>query len=321
MSRIRRFTSSSSLFSLHGKVAVITGAASGMGSEYARHCARNGMKLVLSDIEKPALKQLTTELKDQGTEVLSLEVDVSKHEQMTKLASQTYEKYGKVHLLFNNAGVRGIDYFSDIKVWDWMIGINLYGVLYGIQVFVPKMIAQNERCHVINTASIAGLANWMNAYSVTKQAVVALSETLHYELANRKSQVRVHCLCPSFVNTQFSNSHRNAPTEIATHLRGGVVDDSELGKIKREAIRDVWNEYFSNGESATKICESVFESIQKDQFWIFPWGKDEETWKKALTVNHERRIQRLPPIVPAPVGEVSNKVATEINKRLGKSNK
>ena len=179
------------------KVAVVTGAASGIGRGLADRCVQEGMKVVLADIEEPALAQAESELKADGADVLAVLTDVSKASEVEALAQRTLEAYGAVHLLCNNAGVAAgsTAWESTINDWKWVLGVNLWGVIHGLQAFVPTMLEQDTESHIVNTASLAGLKSFFAsaAYHVTKHAVVALSENLYYDLARRGTKSESPC--------------------------------------------------------------------------------------------------------------------------------
>src|SRR5438132_4651738 len=192
-----------------GKVAVVTGAASGIGRGLAERCAQEGMKVVLADIEEQALMRACQELKAAGAQVLAVQTDVSKILDMEALAQKTIATYGAVHLLFNNAGVGAgtIIWESTLADWEWTLGVNLWGVIHGIRTFVPLMLEQDTEGHIVNTASVAGLTSGpdLGIYKVTKQGVVTLCETLYHELAHRGAKVKVSVLCPVFDKTQIND--------------------------------------------------------------------------------------------------------------------
>jgi len=248
----------------NGKVAVITGAASGIGRAIAGRCAAQGMKLALADVEEHALMEAAQELEAEGATVLSIPTDVSSFAEVEALAEQTYAQYGAVHLLCNNAGVAAGStvWESAIADWEWVLGVNLWGVIYGVKAFVPRMLAQDAEGHVVNTASIAGLiaGPGMGIYNVSKHGVVALSETLFHELAMRQAKVKVSVLCPGYVNTRIMDSERNRPDRHAPmgDLRPG---DAELRDVRRQAVE--------SGIPAEIVAEAVFDAVQKDQFYIF----------------------------------------------------
>jgi NAD(P)-dependent dehydrogenase (short-subunit alcohol dehydrogenase family) len=199
---------------LQGKVAVVTGAASGIGRAMAERFAAEKMKVVLADVEEEPLRKAASEMETLGADVIYVRVDVSKFEEVEALARTTVEAFGAVHVLCNNAGVAGRLgplWTQSQKDWDWVLGVNLWGVVHGIRAFVPMMVEQGTEGHVVNTASIAGLISLPNtgAYNVSKHAVVTLSETLHHELALVGSKIKVSVVCPGFVNTRIVESERN----------------------------------------------------------------------------------------------------------------
>src|ERR1051325_4326893 len=201
-----------------GKVAVVTGAASGIGRGLAEACAREGMKVVLADVDESALSQAERELKDAGALVLSVRTDGSRAVDVEALARRTLDAFGAAHLLFNNAGVGAgtTVWESTLEDWQWVLGVNLWGVIHGVRTFVPVMLKQADECHIVNTASMAGLTSGpaLGVYKVTKHGVVSLSETLCCELAAMKSKIGVSVLCPAGVNTRVMDSERNRPEEL-----------------------------------------------------------------------------------------------------------
>src|SRR6266487_768551 len=195
------------------KVAVVTGAASGIGRALADSSAALGMKVVLADVEERALKQAEEELQARGAEVVALRTDVSVEASVEALARLAFSTYRAVHLLFNNAGMT-LDtplLESTLADWQWVLGVNLWGVIYGIHSFVPRMLAQGSEGHIVNTASAAGLISHAGrgSYNVSKHGVVALSETLALELAAQKAALKASVLCPGLVNTRITDAERN----------------------------------------------------------------------------------------------------------------
>ncbi|MHA2006231.1 MAG: SDR family NAD(P)-dependent oxidoreductase [Promethearchaeota archaeon] len=269
------------------KVAVITGAASGIGLGIARRAVKEGMKVVLADIEKDALDQVEQELKSSGAEVISVVTDVSKLENIENLAQKTIETFGEVHLLCNNAGVAapGALWECVLSDWKWVMGVNLWGVIYGVQTFIPIMLEQGNECHIVNTSSMAGIlqGDGVNGiYAVTKQAVVALSESLRTGFLNPLfgSKIGVSVLCPGVVNTKITNSERNRPAEFCgpdyiPSFERIIKNHPEAEPLVREAPK-IW-------EAGTHPDESgdiVFEAIKKDIFYIFTEiGK---TWEDGM---------------------------------------
>ena len=254
-----------------GKVAVITGAASGIGRALAERCVREGMKAVLADVEVEALAKTEASLKASGATVLAVPTDVSQARDVAALAQKTLQVFGAVHLLFNNAGVatEAAIWESSLDDWEWVVGVNLWGVIHGVRAFVPLMLAQDTECHIVNTASMAGLVSGpgLGAYKVTKHAVVSLSETLYHELAERGARIRVSVLCPGFVNTRIMESARNRPGHLAPE-----APLSPAPAARREAL----SRLVPAGIPPAQVADAVFAAVRKDQFYIltFPEGKD-----------------------------------------------
>ncbi|HEY7910080.1 MAG TPA: SDR family NAD(P)-dependent oxidoreductase [Thermomicrobiales bacterium] len=244
-----------------GKVAVVTGAASGIGRAIAAQAAREGMRLVLADIEAAPLERTAAELRATGADVLAVPTDVSRAEEVAALAEQTVAAYGAVHLLFNNAGVAtgGPIWERPLAEWEWVMGVNLWGVVHGIRAFVPLMLAQEDAGYIVNTASIAGLvtAPALGIYTVTKHAVVALSEVLAAELAQRNAHITVSVLCPSWVQTRILEAGRNRPTAIQNAAPG----DDPAGNA---AIRQL----VESGMPPEQVAEEVFAAIRDERFYI-----------------------------------------------------
>jgi NAD(P)-dependent dehydrogenase (short-subunit alcohol dehydrogenase family) len=246
------------------KVAVITGGASGIGRGIAELCVHEGMKLVLADIEDASLAKAEAELKALGGAVLCVKTDVSKRDDVERLAQQALDAFGKVHLLVNNAGIGagGSPWEATWNDWEWVIGVNLWGVIHGVKVFTPLMLAQNEECHIVNTASAAGLVvgGASAPYSATKHAVVALSESLYLALQRKGAQVKVSVLCPGLVHTNIVNAKRNRPPD----LKNPPV---EMPPEMRAGL-----EYFKAAIEASmpplQVAEIVFDAIRKEQFYI-----------------------------------------------------
>ncbi len=250
------------------KVAVITGAASGIGYAIAEKAVSEGAKVVLADVEEQALVKAEAELKEQGGSVLSVLTDVSRPEDIEEVANRTLNTFGAVHLLFNNAGVgAGMSVWrSTIADWQWVLNVNLWGVIYGIKTFVPIMNEQDTECHIVNTSSLAGLVSFpgLGPYNITKFAVVTLSETLYHELALERSKIGVSVLCPGWVSTRIMESDRNRPSELQNKP---LEESRSREQISRAAeLRDMAR----NGTPPADIASAVFESIREDRFYILP---------------------------------------------------
>ncbi|MDZ4857532.1 MAG: SDR family NAD(P)-dependent oxidoreductase [Candidatus Hydrogenedentes bacterium] len=250
--------------SFEGKVAVVTGAASGIGLALADQFATLGMKLVLSDIDKSELDAVAARLREAGADVLAVRTDVTKLDDVKALAEAAIKQYGKVHILCNNAGVAqmGLLHESTIRDWEWVIGVNLWGVIYGIQTFFPLMVEHGEEAHIVNTASIAGLISGpgLGIYGVTKHAVVVLSETLYHETKLLKTKVGVSVLCPGWVNTRICDSDRNRPDCL-------VNDNAELSPIA-QLINQQTRQVVSTGLTADSVASRVIDAIRVRDFYI-----------------------------------------------------
>ena len=250
---------------LNGKTAVITGAASGFGRELSTLCAQEGMNVVLADRDEAGM-QATIGMLKAGTQSLAVKCDVSKPEQLDNLAGKTYEKFGATHLLFNNAGVAvaGPAWTATLEDWKWCIDVNLMGVIYGIRSFVPRMLKQDDECHVVNTASVAGLISvpGSSVYCVTKHGVVTLSECLHHDLQLAKAKIGVSILAPAYVNTGIAESERNRPPELAAK--------NPLAKAYEERVLHAVR---SGRLSATDVAKITMDAVKANRFYILSHPK------------------------------------------------
>jgi len=252
------------------KVVVITGGASGLGREFANVAAREGMKLVLADVQRDALDRAVEELKAQGASVIAAVCDVRKGEQVQALADAAVAEFGGVHLLFNNAGVGsgGLIWENTEADWEWVMGVNVWGVIHGVRIFTKLMLAAAAKDpsfegHIVNTASMAGLLNApaMGVYNVSKHAVVSLSETLHHDLQLVGAPIGASVLCPYFVPTGISQSHRNRPEDV------GMTARPTASQLAAQAMTD---KAVSSGKvSAQDVAELTFKAIADGQFYIY----------------------------------------------------
>jgi NAD(P)-dependent dehydrogenase (short-subunit alcohol dehydrogenase family) len=252
------------------KVAVITGGASGFGREFANIGANLGMKLVLADVQQDALDKTKTELEAQGAQVLAVRCDVRKAEQVQALADAAMDRFGAVHLVFNNAGVGsgGLIWENSVADWEWVLGVNLWGVIHGVRIFTPLMLECAKKDpgyegHIINTASMAGLLNApnMGVYNVSKHAVVSLSETLYQDLQLVKAPIGASVLCPYFVPTGISQSDRNRPDDVKNEA--GPTDS----QLAAQAVSD---KAVSSGKvTAAQVAERTFDAIKEGKFYIY----------------------------------------------------
>ncbi len=238
-----------------GRVAVVTGAASGIGEGLARHCAKEGMRLVLADVNEQRLKVLADSL---DTAALYQVTDVSDSEQVKALADFAWKQFGQVDLLFNNAGVliSGASWEIPLKDWQWILNINLMGVVHGLHHFVPRLLAQGTQAHIVNTSSLAGLmaAPLMGPYTVGKQAVLALTETLSYELAD--TPVSVSALCPGPIATGIAESGKGRDAQAAPS-----EGQQQLMQYLTDGI--------SQGMAPADCAALVFDAIREQRFWVF----------------------------------------------------
>jgi NAD(P)-dependent dehydrogenase (short-subunit alcohol dehydrogenase family) len=243
------------------KVAVVTGAASGIGKAMAQRFAAEGMRLVLADIEDAPLLHFAGQLRASGVRVISQRIDVSQPGDLETLAAKAYDEFGAVNLLCNNAGVLppGAPVWKEpLQTWQWALGVNFFGVLHGVQAFVPRMLSANHEAHLVNTASLAGLTTrpLMSAYNVSKHAVVALSECLYAELQLTTDKIHVSVLCPAFSKTRLAESTRNQP--------GGIRTDVAASFGFHDAIKQA----VEVGTPPEEIVNATVKAIRENQFWI-----------------------------------------------------
>ena len=247
------------------KVAVVTGAASGIGRALAQTFAREGMKVVLADVEEAALEDAARSLRDSGAETLAVPADVANAGDVERLAERTIGTFGAVHVVCNNAGVAvsGPPWTHTLADWEWVLGVNLWGVIHGVRVFTPILLAQGVEAHIVNTGSMSGLTCTPNMaiYGVTKHGVVALSETLHHELTAIGSPVKVSVLCPGFVDTRIRDSARNRPA----HLAGTSSDPTD-----RAAADAIVKRLLASGLKPAQVAEAVLDAIRTERLYVFP---------------------------------------------------
>ena len=277
-----------------GKVAVVTGAASGIGRALAERCAQEGMKVVLADIEEQALIQASQDLAAQGAQTLAVPTDVSQAGEVETLARKAFETYSAVHLLFNNAGVGGgkSAWESTLADWEWVLGVNLWGVIHGIHFFVPRMLEQRSEGHIVNTASMAGLTYGpgQSIYKVSKHGVVTLSETLYYDLALRGASLKVSVLCPGFVSTNILDSQRNRPAS----LQNAPDEQPPPPHPQAEAVRQRMQQAVREGMPPQHVADIVFGAIREERFYILTHPE----WKRAIQVRMEDILQERNPTLP-----------------------
>jgi NAD(P)-dependent dehydrogenase (short-subunit alcohol dehydrogenase family) len=277
---------------LKGKVAVITGGASGIGRAMAERFAEEGMHIVLADIEQDALTKAQAEMQADGADVLAVVTDVSKEASVKALAATTLEKFGVAHVLCNNAGVGASGKCWEISEadWQWVVGVDFWGVVYGIRHFVPIMLRSGEGGHVVNVASMAGLITGagMAPYYTSKHAVVSLSESLFLELRQESKDVGVSVLCPGWVSTRIHESDRNRPN--------GPVPEDELDAPARQ-LRQRMRQALQAGMKPKEVAELVLQAIVKNTFYVLPHGH----WKPLIQSRTEAILgEKAPSLIPPP---------------------
>ncbi len=254
-----------------GKTAVVTGAASGMGLAFARRFAAEGMNVVLADIEQDALEAQVQRLQQEERSVLGVTVNTMRRETLERLRDETIERFGNVHILCNNAGVSGLDDALGVvrsqtatwdipdNTWDWIMGVNFWGVLYGVQVFVPHMLEHGEEGHIVNTASLAALIPSGSAYAVSKHAVLTLTEGLYQQFEQLGANLSASVLCPGLVNTNIPQAERNRPPELGGKLI--EIPDEEAAMIEG---------LFAQATDPADVADLVFEAIVEQRCYILP---------------------------------------------------
>jgi len=251
------------------KVAVITGAASGIGQGLAERCAKEGMKVVIADIDEKGLRRNERRLKRLDAAVLKVPTDVSKANDIEQLAQKTIDAFGEVHLLFNNAGlaIPRLSWEYELKDWELVLGVNLWGVIHGIRTFIPIMIEQDTECHIVNTASIEGILSsgvGGATYGVSKHALVFLSERLALELEENGPKIKVSVLCPGFVTT---NIFVSAIDRLSEYMDNPNDIFENLDEEKRELLNQFMEE--SPPLIPEQVADIVFQAIRDEKFYIF----------------------------------------------------
>jgi NAD(P)-dependent dehydrogenase (short-subunit alcohol dehydrogenase family) len=250
---------------LEGKVAVVTGAASGIGLAMAEAFAAEGMKIVMADIEPEALSIAAEGLKGKASAVLASRTDVSNPDSVEELAAKVYDAFGATHVLCNNAGVEviGAVHEHTLADWQWVMGVNLWGVIHGVRSFVPRMLAQGSRAHIVNTASMAGLvaAPFMSVYDVTKFGVTALSESMYKEFGATNADIGVSVLCPGLINTNIMSSRRNRQSEFE--------GEGEYGAMAL-AFRQQLTAGLAAGYPPSEVAAQVLDAVKTDRFYVVP---------------------------------------------------
>ena len=278
---------------LDGRVAVITGGASGIGRGMAEAFAAERMKLVLADIERPVLDKTVEELRGSGADVVGVECDVSKQESVDHLARAALEAFGAVHVLCNNAGVASsgpsASWEASLDDWNWVLGVNLMGVVHGIRSFVPILLEQGDEGHIVNTASMAGLIPGGGIYGVTKHGVVSLSETLFNEFTSRGAPIGVSVLCPGWVKTNILEAERNRP-------EAPRQDPGELAQ-QIEMLRQIVEQAVQNGLDPREAGNIVVDAMRRSRFYVLT-----HPWQSMVEARMQNILQDRDPIGEAPPG-------------------
>jgi len=247
------------------RVAVVTGAASGIGLALAERFAGEGMKVVMADIEAGALATASDRLRRKGAAILATRVDVSRPEDVERLADETYDAFGAAHVVCNNAGVAviGAVHEHTLADWQWVINVNLWGVIHGVHTFLPRMLAGGDEGHFVNTASMAGLttAPFMSVYDVTKHGVVALSESMYKELTATGAPIGVSVVCPGLIDTNIMRSSRNRPESLAEQGKAGPM---------AQAFGQALSDRLAGGYPPSEVAEQVIVGIRDGRFYIVP---------------------------------------------------
>ena len=272
----------------NNKTAVVTGAASGIGRALAERFAKAGMNVVLADIEQEALDRAVREMEASQYRVLGVQTNTMRRASIDALAEQAIAAFGKVHVLCNNAGVlgrnEGVKPIWELPAadWDWLIGVNFMGVLYGVQAFTPHMLAHGEEGHIVNTASLAAWLPGGGPYGVTKHGVLSLSESLYADLKSRNARIGASVLCPGWVDTKLASAERNRPQELAKETDQGPLVGGTAGMA---------SEVLPTGKQPSEIADIVFDAICSESFYILP----HPAWDYILRARFEAALARSVP--------------------------
>ena len=284
---------------LSERVAVVTGAGSGMGKAFALRLAAEGMKVVAADIQDDALAASVASLSGDGHNVVGVRTDVSDPDWVRRLADAAYDRFGAVHVLCNNAGVEGyLDgpiWAATPKDWEWTVGVNFWSVVYGVREFVPRMLAGGEPGHVVNTCSMTSVVSAGNMYGITKHAVLALTEVLAADLAKRAAPIGVTALCPGIIATNLFRGSRNRPVSLRED--DAVTDrDPDAGLEVRERMHAT----LADGMPPAQVASLVVDAIRTGA----PYLLTDHDWDDRIIKRHEAIMAgAVGPLVPAPLRE------------------
>jgi NAD(P)-dependent dehydrogenase (short-subunit alcohol dehydrogenase family) len=273
---------------LKGRVAAVTGAASGLGRSMALAFAAEGMDVALADVDLENVSSVENEVRARGVRAFAMRVDVSKAAEVEAFAERAVKELGAVHVVCNNAGVSplGAVWEHTVADWQWILGVNLWGVIHGVRAFTPRLIAQNEG-HIVNTASVAGLISppGSGAYNVTKHAVVTLSESLYHDMRERNSAIGVSVLCPAYVPTRLTESERNRPTALP-------VSEKSAATLAREAM--LKKAVASGKVSADQVAQAVVAAVKEERFYILTHPRIKGAIRARMEDILEERAPRNP---------------------------
>jgi NAD(P)-dependent dehydrogenase (short-subunit alcohol dehydrogenase family) len=276
-----------------GQVAVVTGAGSGIGFALADRFAEAGLNVVLADVQEDALSNAAARIGERGVQTLAVRCDVSKEAQVQELAQSTLDRFGAVHIVCNNAGVaaKGDPWFGPISSWEWVLGVNLWGVVYGCRSFLPHLINGG---HIVNTASIAGLMPGFGpSYDASKHAVVAMSEDLFNTIQMAGLPVGVSVLCPGWVRTGIIDAERNWPAEL-----GDRPEPAPASVVAEKYVRQAIDE----GATPAFIAAQVFEAVATDRFWVIPqqdfFDLVIERWHRIMDRDNPVEHEQVPGMPP-----------------------
>jgi len=262
-----------------GKVAVVTGAGSGMGKAFAKRFAAEGMNVVVADVQPDALARTVAELRAGGAATLGVPTDVSSAEAVRHLADMATDEFGDIHLLCNNAGVEGyLDgavWEATDKDWTWTVGVNFWSVVHGIRAFVPRMLAHGEPAHVVNTVSMTAVIAPGNLYGITKHAVLALTEVLANDLREREARIGVTALCPGTIATNLFHGSRNRPG----HLRN---EEEPAGAREGRELRERMHAVLAEGMSPADVADKLMQAIRSNSLYLLT----DHEWDERVIDRH-----------------------------------
>lgn len=272
-----------------GRVAAVTGAASGIGRALADAFADRGMKLVLADIESGPLETVAAELRDRGADVFAVTADVSRASDVERIGEAAVDVFGGLHLACNNAGVGagGTTWELDVATWEWVLGVNLMGVVHGLRTFTPRIVDSGGG-HIVNTASMAGLTSpaFMGPYNASKHAVVTISESMYVELQMLHPEVGISVLCPGWVQTRINESDRNEPDDVAAARAAASEVGAVSGPVSAEQIRSLIDSFVAEGLRPAAVAAMVLDAIETNRFYILTHPE----WQSMVRDRVERML-------------------------------